>query len=259
MHFVLAHIYHLLIRPFWHAPAAAFITAAIARLWWRRAAALAVLAGWLAAQYPALSVLPARPINRLAGLAILLLAYGWLAPRAGRRAGFLLLPGLALAASWWIAGAPLDGPGLAACAPVLLGVWAALALTRRLAASDRGWAGMGASLALAAALLLAGGAPHWGRAALVPAWAGLALVGVGEAVLPLAFATMLVGCLAVVASDRGRFVPVDLAVFAPLLVWFLAPRMLPRARRAGPVIAAGLATLVAAGVVLGAIRVLALR
>ncbi len=143
--------------------------------------------------------------------------------------------------------------------PVFLGVWAALALTRRLASADCGWAGIGAAVALAAAIFLAGGAPHWARAALVPACAGLALVGVAEAVLPLAFATMLVGCLAVVASNRGRFVPVDLAVLAPLLVWFLAPRLLPRVARAGPLVAAGLATVLGAGVTLGAIRLLAMR
>ena len=96
---------------------------------------------------------------------------------------------------------------------------------------------MGAALTLGAAILLAGGAPHWALAALVPPCAGLALAGVAEAALPLAYATMLVGCLAVVASDRGRFVPVDLAVLAPLLVWFLAPRILPRLNRAGPVLA----------------------
>ncbi len=263
MHSLLAHIYHLLIRPFWHAPVAAFLAAAVLRLLGRRvafaAATLAVLAGWLAAQYPVLIVLPARPIYRLAGLAILLLGYFWLAPRVGRRGGFLALPGLALAAAWWMVGAPLEGRGIAACVPVCLGVWAALALTRRLAVADRGWAGIGASLALAAAILLAGGAPHWGRAALVPACAGLALIGVGEAALPLAFATMLVGCLAVVASDRGRFLPVDLAVSAPLLVWWLAPRLLPRVKRAGPVIAAALATFLGAGLVLGTIIVLGKR
>ena len=271
MHSLLAHLYHIAIRPVWHAPVAAFLVAAIMRLLGRKAAfaaaALAVLAGWLAAQYPVLTILPARPIYRLAALAILLFGYFWLVPRTTRRWRFLALPGLALAASWWIAGAPLDGPGIAACVPVFLGVWAMLALTRRLAVADSGWAGMGASLALAAAILLAGGASHWARAALVPACAGIALIGVGEAVLPLAFATMLVGCLAVVASDRGRFAPVDLAVVAPLLVWFLASRLLPRVKRAGPrlasslapMVAAGVATLVGTGVVFGALRALALR
>ena len=258
MHSLLAHIYHLLIRPFWHAPVAAFLAAALLRLLTPRAGfAAAVLAGWFAAQYPVLTISPAQPIYRLSGLAILLIVYFWLAPRASGRAR---LPVLALAASWWIAGAPLSGPGIAACVPIVLGVWAALALTRRLGRVDRvGWAGIGASLALAASIFLAGGAPHWARAALVPACAGLALIGVADAVLPLAFATMLVGCLAVVASDRGRFVPVDLAVLAPLLVWWLTPRLPTRVARAGPMVAAGLATVVGAGVVLGAIRLLAMR
>ncbi len=215
MHSILAHIYYLSLLPFWHGPAAAFAVGLILRrhgCW----AALAVLAGWLAAQYPTLSILPAHPIYRLAGLAALLLAHSWLARGS--------LPALAAVASWWIAGAPFDLSGIAACLPIFLGVWTALALVRRLAMADRGWAGVGASFSLAACLFLAGAAPHWARAALVPACAGLALMGVAEAVLPLAFATMLVGCAAAVASDRGRFVPVDLAALAPLLVWFLATR-----------------------------------
>jgi hypothetical protein len=183
----------------------------------------------------------------------------WLGPRPGTRSGFLALAGLALAAGWWMAGAPLSGAGLAGCVPVVLGLWAALALTRAVAQGDRGWAGIGAAVALAGATFLAGGSPHWARAALVPACAGVALLGVAEAVLPLAFATMLCGCLTVLASDRGRFVPVDLAVLAPLLVWVLAPRVLPRLNRAGPVLAALVATLGGVGLTLAAIRLLALR
>jgi hypothetical protein len=263
MHSLLAHLYHLAILPLWRAPAAAFLIALILRAMGRGkaayAAGFAVLAGWLAVQYPVFSVLPAKPVDRLPGLAVILLGYIWLSPMAGKRTGFLMLPGFAVVAAWWIAGAPVAGPGIAGCVPVFLGVWAALALTRRLAAKDTGWAGIGAALALAGAIFLAGGSPHWARAALVPACAGLALVGVSEAALPLAFATILAGCLTVLASDRGRFVPVDLAVMAPLLVWFLAPRVLPRLNRAGPVLAAFVATLAGVGLVVGAIKLLALR
>jgi hypothetical protein len=263
MHSLLAHLYHLAILPLWRAPAAAFLIALILRAMGRGkaayAAGFAVLAGWLAVQYPVFSVLPAKPVDRLPGLAVILLGYIWLSPMAGKRTGFLMLPGFAVVAAWWIAGAPVAGPGIAGCVPVFLGVWAALALTRRLAAKDTGWAGIGAALALAGAIFLAGGSPHWARAALVPACAGLALVGVAEAALPLAFATILAGCLTVLASDRGRFVPVDLAVMAPLLVWFLAPRVLPRLNRAGPVLAAFVATVAGVGLVVGAIKLLALR
>ncbi len=260
MHSLLANLYHLFIRPFWHAPVAAFLAGLIIRLLGRNTAfAASVLAGWLAAQYPMLSVLPDKPIYRLPGLATLLLTYFWWTSQAARRARFPALPALALSASWWIAGAPLSGPGIAACVPIFLGVWAALALTRRLTGAAGGWAGVGTSLALAACIFLAGGAPHWARAALVPACAGVALIGVAGAVLPLAFATMLVGCLAVVASDRGRFVPVDVAALAPLLVWFLTPALRARMKRAGPLMTAGLATVVGAGVTLGTITLFAMR
>jgi hypothetical protein len=128
-----------------------------------------------------------------------------------------------------------------------------------LATPDAGYAGIGAAIALGGAIFLAGGAPHWARAAMVPACAGLALLGVAEAVLPLAFATMLVASLTVLASDRGRFVPVDLAVLAPLLVWVLAPRLLPRLNKAGPALAAILAGLGGVAVTLAAIRLFGLR
>jgi hypothetical protein len=263
MHSLLAHAYHLAVLPYWRAPVAAFLIALILRAMGRGkaayAAGFAVLAGWLAVQYPAFSVSPIKPVDRLPGLAVILLGYLWLTPRAGKRTAFLTLPAFSLAAGWWIAGAPSTGPGIAGCVPVFLGVWAALALTRRLAAKDTGWAGIGAALALAGAIFLAGGSPHWARAALVPACAGVALIGVPEAALPLAFATMLMGCLTVLASDRGRFVPVDLAALAPVLVWYLAPRVLPRLNRAGPVLAAFVATLGGVGLVVAAIRLLALR
>jgi hypothetical protein len=263
MHLLIVHAYHLAILPYWRAPVAALLVALVLRLALRRtpifAAALAVLAGWLAVQYPVLSVLPAKPIDRLPGLAVILLAYLWLSPRAGKRTAFLALAAVSLAASWWIAGAPLAGPGIANCVPVFLGVWAALTLTRKLSAPDRGLAGIGAAVALAMAIFLAGGSPHWARAALVPAAAGVALLGVPEAALPLAFATILTACITVLASDRGRFVPVDLAVAAPLLVWYLAPRVLPRLNRAGPVLAACVATLGGVVLTVAAIKLLALR
>ncbi len=263
MHSLLAHAYHLAILPVWRAPAAAFLVALLLRFAGRRACilapTLAVLAGWIAVQYPSLSILPAKPVDRLPGLAVILLAYLWLAPRAGKRTAFLTLPALAVAAAWWIAGAPFTGPGITGCVPVFLGVWAALALTRKLAASDRGPATIGAAAALAAAIFLAGGSPHWARAALVPACAGLALIGLPDAIIPLAFTIMLAACLTILASDRGRFVPVDLAVLAPLLVWVLAPRILPRLNRAGPALAAFVAMLGGIGLTVAAIRLMALR
>jgi hypothetical protein len=263
MHSLLVHAYSLALAPYWRAPVAAFVVALLLRLAWRRrapvGAALAVLAGWLAVQILPFSVMPARPVDRLPGLAAILLLYLWLSPRAGTRGAFLALPLLAVGAGWWMGGAPVGGPGVAGCVPIVLGVWAALALTRRFAGGASGWSGIGAALALAGAVTLAHGSPHWARAALVPACAGLALIGVPEAALPLAFATALTAAATVVASDQGRFIPVDVAVLAPLLVWLLAPRVLPRLHRAGPAMAAAIATLGGVAVTLAAIRLLALR
>lgn len=263
MHSILAHGYHLALSPVWRAPAAAFVAALILRLPGRRAAAfavpLALLAGWLVLLAPGLTLSPVKPVDRLPGLAIILLLYAWLAPRAGKRAAFLILPALAIVSAWWIAGAPLSGPGIAGCVPVFLGIWAALALTARLAARDAGFATVAASAALSGAIFLAGGAPHWAFAAFIPACAGLALFGVRETILPLAFAIMLTGSLTILASNRGRFVPIDLAVLAPLLVWVLAPRILPRLNKAGPALAAAVAAIGGIGLTVAAIKLLALR
>jgi hypothetical protein len=263
MHSILAHIYHLAIHPIWRAPAAAFFVALILRLWWIKGRAftvpLALLAGWLVLLAPAISLSPAKPIDRLPGLALILLLHAWLSPRAAKRAAPLRLPALAILSAWWIAGAPLNGPEIAGCVPVFLGVWAALALASRLATKDAGYATIGAALALGAAISLSGGAPHWAAASCIPACVSLALLGLPDAILPLAFATMLTATLTVLASNRGRFVPVDIAVLAPLLVWLLVPRLLPRLNKAGPALAAGVATIGGVALTVAAIKLLALR
>ena len=222
MHSVLAHAYHwaqhglaFALKPIWRAPGAAILVALVLRLARvppRFAGILAVLAGWLAVQHPQFSVLPAHPVDRLPGLAVTLFVWAWLAPRAERAA----LPALAAASSWWISGAPLTLLGLAMCVPAFLGVWAALASTRYLATRARVMACIFAAAALAADLSMAGAAPHWAFAALVPAYAGLVLVGLPEAAMPLALATALLACQAIQASDRGWFLPVDAAALAPL-------------------------------------------
>lgn len=260
MHALLAHAYHLALNPLWRAPAAALLAGLCARLALRGqpglGAILAILIGWLVLLYPSLTVLPAKPLDRLPGLALLLgLLVWWRMRGAGRgvRALFILPAGSALLA-WWMAGAPLRGPGIAACVPVFLGTWAALALTIRLSRGDAtGWATLAAASALGAGIDLAGGAAHWARAALIPACASLSLLGLPAATEALALAVTLTACLTILASDRGRFIPVDLAILAPLLVWTLAPRILPRLNRAGPALAAafaaacGLAIMLAAG------------
>jgi len=248
MHALLARVYHLSLRilltPLWRPPVAAIVAGLLLRLLGPAragmAACLAALAGWLALVLPA-SLWPGAPLARLPGAALLLLAFTQLAPRASRRWAWLTLPLYAIVQAWWLRGAPLTGAGIADTVPVFLGLLAAAALARRLAARDTGWTGSAAAAALATSLYYSGGAVHWARAALVPACAALALLGLPLAVAPLAQAVVVVAVAAVVASDRGRFIPVDAAAAAPLVVWWLAPRVLPRLNRAGPALAGAIA------------------
>jgi hypothetical protein len=248
MHAMLARVYHLSLRilltPLWRAPGAAIVAALLLRTMGPAragpAACLAVFAGWLALVLPA-APWPTTPLARLPGAALLLLLFTLLAPRANRRWGWLSLPLYAVLQAWWLRGAPLTGEGIANTMPVFLGLLAAAAIVRRLAARDAGWTGIAAAGALSVSLYLSGGAVHWARAALVPACAGIALLGLPLAVAPLAQAVVVAAVAAVVASDRGRFIPVDAAAAAPLLVWWLAPRLLPRLNRAGPALAGALA------------------
>jgi hypothetical protein len=250
MHAVLAKIYHLsmriLLTPIWRAPVAAFTAGLLLRLLGPArsgaAACLAVLAGWAVLGQPeAMAAWPLTPLARLAGAAVILLIYLWLAGRPARRFGWLVLPAYALVQAWWLRGAPLSGNGLANSVPVFLGLYGAAAVVRRLAARDSGVTTLAAAASLAASLYLSGGSLHWSRAALVIACAGVSLLGRAEAAAALAQAVVVVAVAAIVASDRGRFAPVDAASLAPLLVWFLAPRLLPRLNRAGPALAGGLA------------------
>ncbi|MEJ0045711.1 MAG: hypothetical protein WDN04_06005 [Rhodospirillales bacterium] len=249
MHAILARVYHLSLRillaPLWRPPVASVATALLLRLLGApragMAACLAVLAGWLALVLPAAPLWPATPLSRLPGAALLLLGFTLVAPRASRRWAWATLPLYALLQSCWLRGAPLTGAGVANTVPVFLGLLAAAALVRRLAARDAGWTSIAAAAGLSVSLYLSGGAAHWARAALVPACAGAALLGLPLSVAPLAQAVVVVTVAAIVASDRGRFIPVDAAAAAPLLVWWLAPRLLPRLNRAGPALAGALA------------------
>jgi alpha-1,6-mannosyltransferase len=261
MHDLLAAVYHksyhLIVLPSWRPPVAAFVAGLLLRLLGRGrgalAAGLAVLAGWLALTLPG-PLWPVEPLARLPGLAVLLLAYSVLAPRLGRFALVLF----ALLGGWWLRGAPLGGAALASVVPVFLGLWAAMAIALRVGRRDTGWAGIAAAASLAAAIAVSGGAMHWARAALVPASAGLALLGL-DAIAPLQLATVLVAAAAVVASDRGRFIPVDAAALAPLLVWFLAPRVQPRLNQAGPALAGVLSAVAVVAVMWGSLALFAHR
>jgi hypothetical protein len=267
MHSILARLYHLTIgvalHPIWNAPVAALLTALFLRPWRGPdrfyVAPIALLAGWLELIGPAIALSPAKPVDRLPGLAIILLLHAWLSPRAGSRVAALRLPALAAMSAWWIAGASLTSQGLATSLPVFLGVWAALTIAARLTTKDRGFATIGAALALSAAIFFAGGAPHWVGAAFLPACVGVALLGLPNSTPPLAFATMLTAGLAVLASNRGRFLPMDVAVLAPILVWVLVPHLAFRLSKASGAVAAAIATGSATALAFLAIKLLSLR
>ncbi len=251
MHAILAHLDHLaeramdlpllrvLSQPLLWPPAAALAVAAACRMGGvartSRGVSLAVcgavLAGWLVLN-PRWAGWPEPPVARLPGLALILLGEAWLRTRARPAPGWLLTPAAAALAAWWLRGAPGGGPAILACMPVFLGLAAALPLARRLARGDDGWGGVAAGLVLAAGLLLTGAAVHWARAAVVPAAAALALLGIDGAAPAVAGGVVMVAAAAMVASDRGRLVPVDTACVAPLLAWLVAAR-LQRPKRAG--------------------------
>lgn len=240
MHAWLAHGYHLaqfglhvLLHPLWRAPLAAGLVAGLGRLVGlgkspRGAAVVAcgaALAGW-GVLYPPFLAMPPPPVGRLPGLAVIVgLEAWWLGARRVRLGG-VALAGTAAAGAWWLRGAPLDGPAILNCMPVFLGLAAALPLARWLARDDRGWGGVVAAVVLAGSLLVTGAAVHWARAAVVVAVAALALLGV-DAAGAIAGLVVMVAAATIVASDRGRLIPVDIACLAPLPAWALV-RRIPR-------------------------------
>jgi hypothetical protein len=273
MHGLLAHAYHLALhilavglnpvwRPFGVALAVALAgrVAGLARLPQGAGlvAAGAVLAGWVVQDWPLLATWPPPPIARLVGLAVLVLVEGRVPESRGRRGGkapIWLLPVFAACAAWWMRGAPMDGAGIVNCMPVFLGLCAALPLARRLARGDSGWGCVAVASALAGGLLVTGAAPHWARAALVPGLAALALIGLPAAASALAGAITVAAATALVASDRGRLVPVDVACVIPLLAWVLVPRF-KRAGRHAPPMPAVLAAAICVALAWAARRVL---
>jgi hypothetical protein len=233
MHALLVHFYHLalhmvdfVMRPVWRPFVACLGIAVAARATGAvrtaqgvaLAAGGAILVGWLLQDIAWLATWPPPPIARLPGLALIVLADATLRARSKGRGWGLLLASSALAA-WWLRGAPLSGAGIVNCMPVFLGLAFAFPLARRLARGDAGWGSVAAALALAAALHLTGASPHWARAALMTALAALALIGLPQAWGVLAGMITVASAAALVASDRGRLVPVDVACVVPLLAW----------------------------------------
>ena len=264
MHALAAHGYHLLLRilhlatlPVSRALAAALAVALAVQVSGARMAtlggAVAVLAGW-AALAPPTSGWPPPPVERLTGLAVIVL--GEAALRSSVRPPRLLSPATALLAAWWLRGAPAGGAALLDCLPVFLGLLASFAAARQLTQRVPGWTTLAAVVALAGSLGVTGASPHWAEAALVPAIAALALQGSPAPMPALAEMVVSVAAAALVASDRGRLVPIDVACLLPLLVWTLVPRLAERFARFGPVIAGVLAVLLCLSVAWAAARLL---
>jgi hypothetical protein len=236
MHALLAHAYHAIrfalhvaTHPLFRPLIAAGLAAGLVRLLRPEqsvlAAGLAMLAGWAALNVDAIFTWPPTPLGRLTGAALLLLGATFL--ETSHRPWLVRL-GLAIALSWWLRGAPISGAGISHCVPVFFGALAGMALAERLARAgpgDPGWTRAGGALALAGALWVTGASTHWALAAMVPAVAALALLGLRAPSALIARAVTVVATAAVLASDRGRLVPIDAAAAAPLAAWFFAPRL----------------------------------
>jgi hypothetical protein len=266
MHALLAHALHAVrfalhvaTHPLFRPLIAAVLAAAAIRMARPGQAALAagmsVLAGWSAMNFYVLFAWPQTPLGRLPGAALLLAGAVYLETR---QPVWLVRLGLAAVLCWWLRGAPVSGAGIAHCVPVFFGLLAGMALGERLsrpASGDPGWARIGAGLALAGALWVTGASAHWALAALVPCAAALALLGLPEPSALLARAVTAVAAAAILASDRGRLIPVDGAAAAPLAAWFFAPRL----TRLGPAGASLLAAAACVALAWGAADVWARR
>jgi hypothetical protein len=219
------------------------------------AAGIGVLAGWWFA-FGLLTASPRQLPERLPLLLLMLVLTAPLMGAAARRWRWLALPlaGLgALAAGWWMAGAPLWLPDLARAAPVLAGVAAATFLLV-LRAGPR-WAGPVAAAVLLAGLHLAPlvGPFRMLGLVLLAATTAAALVppGKGGAAHPALGALPVAGALAALAAiplvARGAAADVAvaaaplaaLAVGAPLGARLIGGRRASLGAVAGAVLAGG--------------------
>jgi hypothetical protein len=217
------------------------------------AAGAALCVGWGVA-LGGLPVQPRLPAERLPALAVAALAVGVAVDSSGRAAGLARF-GLAVAAGWWLAGAPLSDAEAGLVLPHMACLAMAVLLALRLLrAPCSPWCASAASLALWGALSATGVPSVWTTLALVLLAASLGQVGAprGAAAVRLPMAAGLAGVagLAVLVLGRlgrGGVTRVDLAALAPLLAMWAMPRLL--ARLPGE---AGLrAALVAAGLAIG--------
>ena len=223
------------------------------------AGGLALCAGWAVAL--GLTVAPRLPAERLPMLAVVALAAGLAVDLSGRAAGLAGVV-LALAAGWWLAGAPLSNAAAGLVLPQMACLALAVLLALRVLRAPRSpWSGAAAALALYGALAAVRAPGPWTGLALVLLVAGLGQAGAprGAATvrLPLAagFAGMAgLAVLAIGRLGRGGVSRVDLAVLAPLLAAWASPRLAARLPWLGGLVGALAAAALAVAVAWGAGR-----
>ena len=261
----------------WQAERAPIVAAGVALALWlagrllrsarlqAAAAGLALCVGWGLA-LGGLTVTPHLPAERLPAerltvLAVVALAAGLAVDFSGRAAGlagFLL----AVAAGWWLAGAPRSDAEAGLVLPhmgcLALGVLLALRLLR---APRSPWSTSAAALTLWGALAATGAPAVWAACALVLLAASLGQVaaprGTASVRLPMAAGLAGLAGLAVLVLGRlgrGGVSRFDLAALAPLLTIWALPRLASRLPMAGGVAAAIVSAALAVGVVWGAVR-----
>jgi hypothetical protein len=227
------------------------------------AGGLALAAGWALAA-GGVTLVPRFAAGRLPVLAAAALLAGLAADLSGRRwparlAGFVL----AVAAGWWLAGAPLsDGAAAVVLAPMASLALAVLLAQRVLRAPRSPWAAASAALALWGALAAAGAPAPWTGLALVAVAAGLAPLGGprGAAAMRLPLAAGLAGLAGLVVlvpgrAGRGALSRFDFVAAAPLLATWLLPRLAARMPWGRGVVAAVAAAALAAATCWAAGRV----
>jgi hypothetical protein len=238
------------------------------------ASGVALAVGWIVA-FGGVAVAPRLPAERLPVLALAGLGAG-IAADLWRRGGLVAVV-LAVAAGWWVAGAPRSEAEAAAVLPHMACIALAVLLAVRLLAAPRSpWVIPAAALALWGALLAARAPLPWTGLALVPLAATLGQVSGGQVSgrqvsgrqvsgprgawavrLPMAAALAGLAALVVLVPGHalhGGVTRVDLAALAPVVAVWLAPRLMARVRWGGGLLAALLAAAVAVALAWGAGR-----
>lgn len=223
------------------------------------AGGLALCAGWAVAL--GLTVAPRLPAERLPMLAAVALAAGLAVDLSGRAAGLAGF-GLALAAGWWLAGAPLSNAAAGMVLPQMACLALAVLLALRVLRAPRSpWSAAAAALALWGALTTVRAAGPWTGLALVLLVASLGQAGAprGAATVRVPLAAGFAGMaglaeLALGRLGRGGMSRVDLAVLAPLLAVWATPRLAARLPWLGGLVGALAAAVLAVAVAWGAGR-----